>query len=411
MCKHAIHQLVSFVIMHIHVFTTDVLPQKGFPTNGMSLRTDGLIEGLRSKGVTVTISIPRVALAQFIAQIPPAHFSPQLQHTIQEYEALAFDQSNQADIIRQINPDAVLCAHWPAVTFPEKLRQPLIVDLAGPFLLQHSYTGRKNYKDLLRAKLSILSRSDIFITSGPSQERYFQSYFHQAGVTDNAKRSVRIMMALPPQFPEYKGIGENLRFLFSGLFMPWQNPQPAISVLLSELKRRRRGILHIIGGEHPYYNVKSWRHRLLVRRLRKTTNVFIEPLLSFSDYVDRLQHSAVALDLLARNPERELAVPIRTAIYLWAGLPVIYNNYSDFSSLIANHDAGWCVDPADKSQLALIIDEIFSDPAVLATKSKNAQALARKYFCWDSVVEPLLTMLGGKELPREANQSKWQNQL
>jgi len=38
--------------------------------------------------------------------------------------------------------------------------------------------------------------------------------------------------------------------------------------------------------------------------------------------------ASVAWDVMARNPERELAFTSRTVEYLWC-LPVVYNNYAE----------------------------------------------------------------------------------
>ena len=78
------------------------------------------------------------------------------------------------------------------------------------------------------------------------------------------------------------------------------------------------------------------------------------------------------------NLERELAFTTRTIEYLWAGLPVIYNNFSEISEYIKKYNAGWCIDPEDPNELAAILNEILADPHQLIELSMNAQKLGQR---------------------------------
>ena len=94
-------------------------------------------------------------------------------------------------------------------------------------------------------------------------------------------------------------------------------------------------------------------------------------MVSHDDLVQTYLRSHVAIDLMVRNPERELAFTTRTVEYLWCGLPVIYNNYAELAHYIRDYDAGWIVDPADSRAIRSVVESILDDPACIKRKSIN----------------------------------------
>jgi hypothetical protein len=96
---------------------------------------------------------------------------------------------------------------------------------------------------------------------------------------------------------------------------------------------------------------------------------------SWAAFADEMAGAAAALDVMERNPERELAVPTRTLSYLWAGLPPILADHGDLGELIARHDAGWAVPASDDAALRVAVREALGAPDVVARKSANARRL------------------------------------
>jgi hypothetical protein len=90
------------------------------------------------------------------------------------------------------------------------------------------------------------------------------------------------------------------------------------------------------------------------------------------------------------NLERELAFTTRTVEYLWAGLPVIYNNYAELSEYIERYKAGWCVDPDNPEEIREVIKQILDNPEQLVEYSMNAQKLVRENFTCDKTIKPLV---------------------
>ncbi|MCB0323553.1 MAG: hypothetical protein KDD69_08265 [Bdellovibrionales bacterium] len=388
--------------MKILVFTTDVIPLPGLPTSGTALRTFGLIQGLKSHGHEVVISVPTSALEGLKKAVDVASLAAGTQQLIRELERTSFDAANQNTVLAEVGPDAILCGHWPAMTLSTKPSQALIVDLAGPHMLERHYQGAPNQVGAALGKLAVIANADYFIVSGPKQRLYFLSYLLRAAVDRPEQRIVEIVMPMNPELPArpVQSPGRYPRFVFGGVFLPWQNPAPSLRQLKEELTTRSSGSLTLIGGKHPNYDIRLGIYEELFRELAEHPQVDTKPMLPYEEFIGSLANTDVAVDLMQWNLERELAVTIRSTSYLWAGVPVIYNNYADLSRLIERYDAGWCIDPADPQALTTTLDEIYRSPERVQLKSANAERLAREVFSWDKAVEPLLSFLVKPETKR-----------
>lgn len=381
--------------MKVLAFTTDIIPLPGLPTSGTALRTYGFVQGLRAHGHDVVVSVPRNAVAGFSDTFDLASLEPATKKDFGQLRDLAFDASNQASIISQLNPDLILCGHWPAMTLYSKPSQPVVIDLAGPHLLERHYQGSPNQMGAALGKLTAISKADYFIVSGPTQRLYFLSFLLRAEIDRPESRIVTIPMPLDPQRPPRQALDLNSypRFVFGGVFLPWQDPSSALRQISTELTKRNKGQLTLVGGKHPNYDIKEGVYARLFEELRTNPRIAGKPLLPYSEFVGELASKDVAIDLMKWNLERQLAVTIRTTTYLWAGVPVIYNDYADLGSLISTYDAGWCVAPEDSSALHAVCNEIFENPELLRRKSANASRLAEEVFSWDTAVQPLLDLI------------------
>ena len=385
--------------MRILAFATDLIPLPGLPTSGTALRTLGLVEGLCSHGHEALVSVPKTSLLNLEKNLDISSLSKQTNDALSQLKKLAFDSSNQAAIIAQTNPDVIICGHWPAMTLPKKPSQTVIIDLAGPHLLERHYQDMPNQTGAIYAKLNNICKADYFIVSGASQRLYFLSFLLRAKVSNPEKRIVTIAMPLDPRQPKRKDIdyGAYPRFVFGGIFLPWQDPSTALELLSTELESSNTGSLTLIGGKHPNYEINEGVYSTLFEKLSKNPRVIRKPMMPYNSFISELSNMDVAIDLMKWNLERELAVTIRSTTYLWSGVPVIYNNYADLSQLISKYDAGWCISPDDKDGLRNIIKEIIAAPALVHTKSYNALRLSREVFAWDRAVRPLLDILGSSK--------------
>ncbi|MBL7662957.1 hypothetical protein JNK13_09425 [bacterium] len=386
--------------MRILVFATDLLPLPGLPTSGTALRTSGFIAGFKNLGHEVHCAVPRQALALAQAKGALKNFSTEV---VANLSALAFDSTNQEALAAQVAPDLIFCGHWPAYIFPKAPPVPVVVDLAGPHLLERHYQGSPNRTDSLFGKLTVFASADYFITSGPRQKEYFRSFFERTGRSDFNQASTEIPMPLSENSPCAENSKRSSRnyphFIFGGVFLPWQDPTQALTNLSEFLAAKQTGKLTLIGGVHPHYPVHSGVYQKLFSKLELNPQVTRKPLMPFEEFASELASADVALDLMAWNLERELALTIRSTTYLWAGLPVIYNDFSDLSDLIRQYDAGWTVSPADLSAQQNIFSEISANPESVKKKAKNALRLAAAEFNASKSAQKVLDLLGA---PRTA---------
>jgi glycosyltransferase involved in cell wall biosynthesis len=173
------------------------------------------------------------------------------------------------------------------------------------------------------------------------------------------------------------------------VFLPWQDPSLGLITLVEALEEHGTGRLRFFGGEHPFIPIDTGIFPQLKARLEGSTHVEFQPMIPRDELLQEYTRAHVAIDLMRRNQERELAFTTRTVEYLWCGLPVIYNDYAELADYIREYDAGWCLDPEDAEGLRAVIDSILTDPSILQAKSANAQRLVRERLTWDATVEVL----------------------
>jgi hypothetical protein len=110
----------------------------------------------------------------------------------------------------------------------------------------------------------------------------------------------------------------------------------------------------------------------------------------FTELERFLSQGGVALDLMRRNPEREVSFNVRTVVYLAAGLPVIYNDFAELSGWIRDYQAGWTLDPDDTDLLKQILAEIAGNPELVKQRAAGARKLVEERLSSRELVEPLL---------------------
>lgn len=388
--------------MKFLVFATDLLPLPGTPTSGTALRTFGIVEGLRAAGHHVDVSVPRTAIEGFMKSFDIDSLPAETVAALQNYRDTAFDISTQHDVLNRCQPDVVICGHWPAMGLRVKPKQLLVVDLAGPHLLERHYQGSGDEFGATIAKLTVVATADYFIVSGPSQRLYFLSFLQRVGVKNPEQRMVTLPMPLAPRTWDEKQTDHTLypHFLFGGVFLPWQDPSWGLRQLAAQIEEKQSGTLQLIGGKHPSYKINEGDYAALFAELGKNPRVKIQDLLPYDKFISEMEGADIAINLQKWNLERQLAVTIRSTTFLWSGLPLIYDDYSDVSSLIKKYNAGWCVNPGDEAGFRRIVNEIYSYPETVKRKAENAKRLAQEVFFWDKAVGNLLELLARPETTR-----------
>ena len=277
-------------------------------------------------------------------------------------------------------------------TFTFGHRNPVVIEAVKAQLDQIALSGKafftKQQADLAE-KLSALRRADFATASGERQRLYFLPYLAMAGWDLSAEGLLPVIPfgvqpAAPPAPPRSD------RLIYGGFFLPWQDPTLCLETALDALDAAGRGELIFIGGAHPTADVSRGRFEPLVRRLAAHPRVRMHGPMDFAAYSALLAEGGVALDLMARNAERELAFTTRTAVYLGHGLPVLHDNYSELGEWIAAAGAGWALDPRDRAGVRAVLDSILNNAADLPARGAAAHRLACERLDWNAIAGPLI---------------------
>lgn len=360
----------------ILVVSGDILPYPGFPTTGAGLRAWGIGKGLETRGHEVILAMPRSSV-------------PNVQNIPKDMLPLLYTEENLDSFIRDLNPDIVILQHWYlTVLLKNPLETPLVIDFHGPLLLETQFQENPALEELKRKKILALHKADFFTCAGKRQKYYFQPWLMLAGFDLRQQIIEVIPVSLSPELPRHESQGEPV-FVYGGIFLPWQDPVLGLTTLVECLESKQKGKLKFFGSKHPVVGTPTGGFKKLKQQLERSPRVHIQPMIPRDQLIQEYCQAHVAIDVMRYNAERELAFTTRTVEYLWCGLPVIYNNYSELSEYIQTYNAGWIVDPNDKDAIRRVIEDILDNPKCLDERSRDAQRLVQERLTWDKTIEPL----------------------
>lgn len=361
----------------ILIIAGDVLPLPGYPTTGAGLRAWGLGQGLTCHGFDVYYSMPECHVKS---------------NTPGEEKELSWHPGDREKPIRMINPDVVVICHWPAM--PEKrLAIPTVLDLHGPHLIERCFWDKTQTHNGIYQKVKAFRKADFFTCAGTRQRYYFFNWLLFAGFPLDSEIISVIPVSMAPDVPQREfdvSQPDELAIVYGGMFLPWQNPVESLETLLEAMDEVDKGKLYLYGGPHPIVKDKSGKFERLMDSLSQNPRVRIMPKTPHDVLLKRYLKAHIAFDLMASNMERELAYTTRTVEYLWCGLPVIYNDYSELSTLIKIYNAGWTLDPDDKVSLRKKLCEILDNNKAIVENGKNSQQLIKENLTWDKTITPLI---------------------
>lgn len=380
--------------MKILLFSNDLMPFEGLPTSGGGLRAYQLYAALKGEGHEVIASMPGFT---FLAR----KFASQIK---EEQKRWFWTFSTQEKLIEAVKPDAVIfTSNWDHYALTKKPDVPLVIDLHGSRLIETSLFGAPASAE---RKVEVLGLADKLICAGVRQRDYFTGFLVQAGLMPSSADHIGyVPVSLSPDLPKRLTSSKESPYIVSGGgWFPWQNQSKAVELVANACSKFDRGTFSVFGSPHSKQAVTDAEQKIL-RTYENLKNTASEnSRVTLSDYISRDEllkeylSADVALELMDYNLERELAFTTRTIEYLWAGLPVIYNNYGEIGEHISEYDAGWSI---SGDQLPGVLEEIFTEPEVLKQKSVNAQRLVRDRFTWDKTVKPLTDFLANPVLRKE----------
>jgi glycosyltransferase involved in cell wall biosynthesis len=353
-------------------------------TSGGGLRSWQIIQGLQAHGFEVVYSMPEESYLSrtFREHIPP------------EARGRLWNPWNQEQIIEREKPDVIILTK-PALKFWKKNYEiPLALDFHGPDLIEFEQMvkGAQPMGRYSRAisKLKTIAEADFFTCAGRRQRYYFIAFLLIGGVELNDLEIHYMPVAMSGDLPPHKADLEHRTIIFAGGFYPWLNPMSALLNLGQCLRKVSKCYLEIFGGSHETNPEEKREFDAFREEMGKNPNVTFHGTISRDQLLTRYQKAYVAFEVMSRNPERELAFTTRTVEFMWAGLPVIYNDYAELSDLICQYRAGWLVSPGNISHLEEVVKLIAEDTGTVLRASENAQRLVRENLTYEKVITPLV---------------------
>ena len=368
---------------NVLVLANSVVPLPGLPTNGGGLRAWTLARGLESAGHAVTLLFPRHSLDEQLVGIAPDDRAAALPHTFL-WEAIN-------ETIARVTPDVVVASSWILAGQIHDCPAPLVVDLAGPLLLEFLAQDPAKGAALAHLKTAALAGADYVTCAGERQRPYFAPWLLLGGFTpeDCGARLGVVPISCDPMQEEHAPPNAEPRFLFAGMTYAWQDPLRALRATLAAIERHGRGRLVIHADFHPVHSQGAAWFAELRALVADHPHVTLGGVLPYDELRAAYREADLALDLYARTLERELAFNTRTVDFLHAGLPPLYADYTELSPIIRDYNAGFVVPPDDDAAIAAALDTVFTDPARLAARGRAAQRLARERLAWDRTIAPL----------------------
>ncbi len=342
------------------VIADDLLPQPGIGGRAAGLRAWSIGEGLRANGVAVTYAV-RTTWWDNAVHLPEPR----------PFERYWADVKDLTRLIRASRDRVLVNCSYPSLVPVESRDRLLIQDSHGPRLMEAMYRAPHRLQHLALGECFAYSSADYFVCAGERQLAYFYQWLALSGfdLTDTSRCfAVRFGYPGRPPVP----IPEQGRMIFAGTLLPWTDPRPGWDAARGLLSHRSELVL--MTG--PGAGLGSVEHlTTALHDLAEHPRCSLKGLLTRDEYIAELCRASSALDVMARNCERELAFATRTAEYLWMGVPPITAGFSELGELVRNYDAGWVVDPQDASAVRVAVAEALHDPSACHAKAAGARRL------------------------------------
>lgn len=362
------------------IVSNDVVPGLGVPVAAPGLRAYGLAEGLRSHGFDVTTLVSKPPLEdQWKAlgnEVPPP--------TPEDVEVIAPRQLKR--YLETHAPATVILINSNQVDHLERMDGiTYVLDFFAPKVLETLYHERDEYPQralqrLRERKIRAIEMADAFIVNGQKKLPYFLGWLLQ-GERDIRRLPLEVVnMCVPLGWSETgpgssQGPDGGVRFAVGGYLQSWSQPGSWLQVLEGYLEQPGIG-LDILLPEHWGKGSQPKEENEHLEWLRENPSVRTYTPMVFSKFRGFLSNADVALDLFDYNLEREYAMITRSIVALAMGVPVVHPPFTEVSSMISGHDAGWLVDPADTATLKDLLQSIIDEPELVREKSENARQLS-----------------------------------
>lgn len=283
------------------------------------------------------------------------------------------------DYARRVKPDRIVCVQPEEAPALAGLEVPLCVDLYAPRLLEAAFDGSSDIEAI--RTLRAIAAGDFFLFSNPRQRWHYLGLLALAGV-DLRACSGAVVPLVAPDGPPRQLPAEPI-LVMGGVTWPWQDPTDGLRRAVATLERIGRGKVVVYGGRPAVGDSAVVDLPALVP---PGPHLQYAGVVGYFSLLGAYAGASLALDLMAPNPEREVALSFRQVEYLGCGLPLLTGGTHALSDAIRYAEAGWVIgeDPEAALRAAL------SDPDELARRGRNARALAAARFSREVAEKPLV---------------------
>jgi glycosyltransferase involved in cell wall biosynthesis len=198
---------------------------------------------------------------------------------------------------------------------------------------------------------------------------------------------LRFFAYSPPEFD-----GKNLTLCYAGLvsFQRGIITLVEIAELLSEKFKNINIKVKIIGKFQSSVEEKEFDDIVT-----KSTNITIEKSgwTEYNNISNLIKEVDICFDLRDRNFIYNNSLPIKIFEYMAAGKPFIFSDIKPIRTELGEINCGFLVDPVDKKEIALKVEEFILNPGLLKLHAKNGRAIIENGKNWEKESEKLISFL------------------
>lgn len=335
------------------------LPAGGSPVAGVALRASAHGRGLAARGHEVLYATRARDLVG--GDSPPGA-------TVLGFEGRA----ELLSLARRSGADRVLAVAQDEMPALVEVGIPVVVDLFAPRILEAQFEAPDVAPEAARV-LDAMALADGFLVTTERQRAYALGLLPLAGVDCREDRVAVVPLSAPTPAGR-RARSREPALIAGGVRWPWQDPSWAQAVCADHLERRGRGSLSLFGGAYPLGEGQGdpggegeeRPHPRIARR----------PLVGYDALLGEGLRAWAALDIMAPNPERSLALSFRQMDWLGCGLPILIGSYAPLAAEIEAAGAGWVIPHGDEPALRAALDELLEGGEGLTARSRAARALA-----------------------------------
>ena len=378
----------------VFIISNDIVPSLGMPVAAPGLRAFGLAEGLRANGANVkTLVVKGFVDRQWMrfGRSVPHPMGPDTE-VVGGYRLSRYLKTHAPATVIIINSNQVdNLGPIPGIKY--------VLDFFAPKMLEMLYHHSGEYpereiSELRQRKIRAIELADGFIVNGAKKVPYFLAWLLQADrdIRELPFEVVNMCAPLAWSGPAKTGPDAPVKFAVAGYLHSWSTLGSWVQVMERHLDRSDVSLDLMVPW---HWSVGEYEHtsRSDLDRLAGYRSVATHGPMTFSNFQRFLSCIDVAIDLFQHNLEREYAMVTRSIIALACGVPVLHPPFTEVSSMIAEYDAGWLVNPEDTAALETVIGGIIEDPDELRRKKENARRLAAAVIEPEVAVKPLVRMM------------------